>query len=163
LSQATHYPSLKDFENPQFTKVDESLRVKIKNRLKETKHKFIVLDDDPTGVQTVHDIYVITDWGKEWLKKGLSDDRSVLYILTNNRSYQEEKTENINREIIQNIVDITQEMGIQYSIISRSDSTLRGHYPLEIDVLQNELIKAANVDISGHLIVPAFFEANRYT
>lgn len=163
LSQATHYPSLKDFENPQFTKVDESLRVKIKNRLKETKHKFIVLDDDPTGVQTVHDIYVITDWGKEWLKKGLSDDRSVLYILTNTRSYQEEKTENINREIIQNIVDITQEMGIQYSIISRSDSTLRGHYPLEIDVLQNELIKAANVDISGHLIVPAFFEANRYT
>jgi uncharacterized protein YgbK (DUF1537 family) len=54
-------------------------------------------------------------------------------------------------------------MGINFSIISRSDSTLRGHYPLEIDVLQNELLTSANVEISGHLIIPAFFEAHRYT
>jgi uncharacterized protein YgbK (DUF1537 family) len=164
LSNATHYSSLKvALNNPLFSKSDDSLRVKIKDHLNQTKHKFIVLDDDPTGVQTVHDIYVITDWGKDWLKKGLSDDRSVLYILTNTRSYNAEKTESINREIVKNIVEVTKGMNISYSIISRSDSTLRGHYPLEIDVVQDELFKAGSVKISGHLIVPAFFEAHRYT
>jgi uncharacterized protein YgbK (DUF1537 family) len=164
LSNVTEYPNLKDtLEQPLFSKSDDSLRAKIKDHLKQTKHKFIVLDDDPTGVQTVHDIFVITDWGKEWIKKGLSDKRSVLYILTNTRSHNAKKTENINREIVQNIVEVTKEMGINFSIISRSDSTLRGHYPLEIDVLQDELLKAANVEISGHLIIPAFFEAHRYT
>jgi len=162
LSNATQYLSLKDTLS-LFSKSDDSLRAEIKAHLKQTKHKFIVLDDDPTGVQTVHDIFVITDWGKDWIKKGLSDERSVLYILTNTRSYNAEKTENINREIVQNIVDVTKEMGINYSIISRSDSTLRGHYPLEINVLQDELLKTADVQISGHLIVPAFFEAQRYT
>jgi len=164
LSNVTQYPNLKDtLENPLFSKSDDSLRAKIKDHLKQTKHKLIVLDDDPTGVQTVHDIFVITDWRKDWIKKGLSDERSVLYILTNTRSYNAEKTENINREIVQNIVEVTREMGISFSIISRSDSTLRGHYPLEIDVLQDELLKAAKSQISGHLIVPAFFEAHRYT
>ncbi|MFJ7364861.1 four-carbon acid sugar kinase family protein [Peribacillus frigoritolerans] len=162
MSNATQYLSLKDTLS-LFSKSDDSLRAEIKAHLKQTKHKFIVLDDDPTGVQTVHDIFVITDWGKDWIKKGLSDERSVLYILTNTRSYNAEKTENINREIVQNIVDVTKEMGINYSIISRSDSTLRGHYPLEINVLQDELLKTADVQISGHLIVPAFFEAQRYT
>ncbi|MFA1713673.1 four-carbon acid sugar kinase family protein [Peribacillus frigoritolerans] len=162
MSNATQYLSLKDTLS-LFSKSDDSLRAEIKAHLKQTKHKFIVLDDDPTGVQTVHDIFVITDWGKDWIKKGLSDERSVLYILTNTRSYNAEKTEIINREIVQNIVDVTKEMGINYSIISRSDSTLRGHYPLEINVLQDELLKTADVQISGHLIVPAFFEAQRYT
>jgi uncharacterized protein YgbK (DUF1537 family) len=162
LSNATQYLSLKDTLD-LFSKSDDSLRAEIKAHLNQTKHKFIVLDDDPTGVQTVHDIFVITDWGKDWIKKGLSDERSVLYILTNTRSYNAEKTENINREIVQNIVDVTKEMGINYSIISRSDSTLRGHYPLEINVLQDELLKTADVQISGHLIIPAFFEAHRYT
>ncbi|WP_285767764.1 four-carbon acid sugar kinase family protein [Peribacillus sp. SI8-4] len=162
MSNGTKYPSLKDALD-LFSTSDDSLRAEIKAHLKRTKHKFIVLDDDPTGVQTVHDIFVITDWGKDWIEKGLSDERSVLYILTNTRSYNAEKTENINREIVRNIVDVTKEMGIDYSIISRSDSTLRGHYPLEIDVLQDELSKTAHVDISGHLIIPAFFEAHRYT
>ena len=30
--------------------------------------KFIVLDDDPTGVQTVHDVSVYTDWSVESIK-----------------------------------------------------------------------------------------------
>lgn len=157
LSNATQYLSLKDTLD-LFSKSDDSLRAEIKAHLNQTKHKFIVLDDDPTGVQTVHDIFVITDWGKDWIKKGLSDERSVLYILTNTRSYNAEKTEKINREIVQNIVDVTKEMGINYSIISRSDSTLRGHYPLEINVLQDELLKTADVQISGHLIIPAFLK-----
>ncbi|MFJ5624719.1 four-carbon acid sugar kinase family protein [Peribacillus loiseleuriae] len=164
MTTATHYQDMKDaLENPLFSKSDDSLRGKIRDHLKKTKHKLIVLDDDPTGVQTVHDIYVITDWGKDWIRKGLSDERSVLYILTNTRSYNGEKAESINREIVENVVAVTKEMGIDFTFISRGDSTLRGHYPLEIDVMQDQMLKSANIEISGHIIVPAFFEGHRYT
>lgn len=140
-----------------------SIRRDIREKLNKSSYKLIVLDDDPTGVQTVHDIYVITDWGKDWIKKGLSDDRNVLYILTNTRSYGAEEAERINREIVQNLCSVARELNIHFSIISRGDSTLRGHYPLEIDVLADQLEESCGVSVSGHLIVPAFFEAHRYT
>lgn len=138
-------------------------RKDILNHLQQSHHKFIVLDDDPTGVQTVHDVFVITSWEKEWIREGLSDDRNVLYILTNTRSYTPEQTEKINQEIIRHIVEISKELHIDFSIISRSDSTLRGHYPLEISVIEKTLAEESNWEIAGHLIIPAFFEGKRYT
>lgn len=142
---------------------EHGLRQQIQDRWKQTGHKLIVLDDDPTGVQTVHDVYVITDWSKEWIRQGLADDRHVLYILTNTRSYQPEKAAEINREIMHNLVEAAQEMAIDFSVISRGDSTLRGHYPLEVQVLQNELSREAGWEFDGHLIIPAFMEGGRYT
>ncbi|WP_019241902.1 MULTISPECIES: four-carbon acid sugar kinase family protein [Bacillus] len=141
----------------------EKAREKIRKTLQNSNYKLIVLDDDPTGVQTVHDIYVVTDWSKEWIKKGLSDNRNVLYILTNTRSYSAEKTKRINQEIVRNLCEVSKELQIKFSLISRSDSTLRGHYPLEINVLESELLNGADIEVSGHLLVPAFFEAHRYT
>ncbi|MFC4766787.1 four-carbon acid sugar kinase family protein [Effusibacillus consociatus] len=142
---------------------ERDLRQEIHNIWKHNSHKLIVLDDDPTGVQTVHDIYVITDWSKEWIRQGLSDERNVLYILTNTRSYQPEKAAAINREIMQNLVEVARELQIDFSVISRGDSTLRGHYPLEINVIHDELVKATGWEFDGHLIIPAFFEGGRYT
>lgn len=141
----------------------EKAREEIRKTLQNSNYKLIVLDDDPTGVQTVHDIYVVTDWSKEWIKKGLSDNRNVLYILTNTRSYSAEKTKRINQEIVRNLCEVSKELQIKFSLISRSDSTLRGHYPLEINVLESELLNGADIEVSGHLLVPAFFEAHRYT
>ncbi|MFC7395241.1 four-carbon acid sugar kinase family protein [Scopulibacillus cellulosilyticus] len=139
------------------------LRKDIAKKLKQNNHKLIVLDDDPTGVQTVHDVYVITSWDKKWLREGLSDDKNVLYILTNTRSFGPEQTKKINQEIIRNIVEVSKELSIDFSIISRSDSTLRGHYPLEISVIEETLSEELNWEISGHLLIPAFFEGKRYT
>ncbi|MEO0869382.1 MAG: four-carbon acid sugar kinase family protein, partial [Cyanobacteria bacterium J06642_11] len=45
-----------------------------------------------------------------------------------------------------------------YLVVSRSDSTLRGHYPLETDVISSEL-----GPFDAHFMVPAFFEAGRIT
>ncbi|MFS8909174.1 four-carbon acid sugar kinase family protein, partial [Synechococcus sp. OH2] len=42
--------------------------------------------------------------------------------------------------------------------VSRSDSTLRGHYPLETDVMAAEL-----GPFDAHFLVPAFFEGGRIT
>lgn len=139
------------------------LRKTIFSKLKELNHKLIVLDDDPTGVQTVHDVSVITDWDKRWIRKGLEEDTQVLYILTNTRSYEPEKAARINTEIIENLAVVSKELNVSFTIISRSDSTLRGHYPLEISVLEKALTEKLDWNIDGHLIIPAFFEGNRYT
>ncbi|MCP8967673.1 four-carbon acid sugar kinase family protein [Ectobacillus ponti] len=141
---------------------EPGLRESISQQLQEMNHKLIVLDDDPTGVQTVHDIFVITDWGKDWIRKAMSDDRSVFYILTNTRSCTEAAAERINREIVRNVAAVAGELGISFSLISRSDSTLRGHYPLEVDVLADELGRLGEA-ADGHFIIPAFLEGDRYT
>jgi uncharacterized protein YgbK (DUF1537 family) len=144
-------------------KGESPFRKEIFEKLKQMNHKLVVLDDDPTGVQTVHDVYVITDWTKDWIREGLQDDRNVLYILTNTRSYEPKRAEEINTEIIRNLVAAANELNVPFSVISRGDSTLRGHYPLEISVIEKLLSDELNWEISGHLIIPAFFEGNRYT
>ena len=37
--------------------------------IEESPAKIIVLDDDPTGVQTVHDISVYTDWDADSIRQ----------------------------------------------------------------------------------------------
>lgn len=142
---------------------EKGMRRKIAGLWKRKNHKIIVLDDDPTGVQTVHDLFVITDWSEEWIRQGLQDRRNVLFILTNTRSFQPETAAVINREIMRNLTKVAQELNLEFSVISRGDSTLRGHYPLEIDVIREELNRVSGIDFDGHLIIPGFFEGGRYT
>ena len=47
--------------------------------------KIVVLDDDPTGVQTVHDLPVYTDWRCETLESGLTEEGTMFFVLTNSR------------------------------------------------------------------------------
>ncbi|QKG84731.1 hydroxyacid dehydrogenase [Kroppenstedtia pulmonis] len=144
-------------------KEEEGLRQKIAQLWSGKNHKIIVLDDDPTGVQTVHDVFVITDWSEEWIRQGLQDRRNVLFILTNTRSFHPEKAATINREIMGNLTRVAEEMKLEFSVISRGDSTLRGHYPLEMNVIEEELNRRAGFTFNGHLIIPSFFEGGRYT
>ena len=48
-----------------FSKVDEkNIDQKLKEALQSFHTKIVVLDDDPTGVQTVHDVSVYTAWSE---------------------------------------------------------------------------------------------------
>lgn len=164
MNPTSHYQTRDEvFQSLPPLTADNNLRKEIRQQWLQSGRKIIVLDDDPTGVQTVHDIYVITDWSKDWLRQGLMDDRIVLYILTNTRSYPPQMAEMINREIMQNLTEVSQELAIDFIVISRGDSTLRGHYPLEINVPAEELYISNKMHFDGHLIIPAFFEAGRYT
>ena len=98
--------------------------------------KIIVLDDDPTGVQTVHDISVYTDWSMESLRRGFAEENSLFFVLTNSRGLTEEQTTRVHVEIAERAEAIAKESGLDYLIISRGDSTLRGHYPLETALLR---------------------------
>ncbi|MBD1807822.1 four-carbon acid sugar kinase family protein [Microcoleus sp. FACHB-SPT15] len=124
-----------------------------------TKPKIIVLDDDPTGSQTVHSCLLLTRWDMETLKLGLSDDSPIFFVLTNTRALPPEQAAAVTREVCHNLKIALETAGIQdFLVVSRSDSTLRGHYPIETDVIAQEV-----GPFDAHFLVPAFFEGGRVT
>jgi len=127
--------------------------------IKKRREKVIILDDDPTGTQTVHDVAVFTHWSEEALRWIFDDPSPAAFILTNTRSMSAKLTEEVNREIGSRVAAQSQATGRPYTLISRSDSTLRGHFPLETDILQNATGQTADLV----LIVPAFMAGGRYT
>ena len=86
------------------------------------QRKIVVLDDDPTGVQTVHDINVYTDWSVESIRQGFAETNRLFFILTNSRGFTEAETTKAHKEIAANIDQVSKETGIDYLVISRSDS-----------------------------------------
>lgn len=125
--------------------------------------KLVVLDDDPTGVQTVHDVSVYTDWEEESIRKGFEEKESMFFILTNSRSFSVEETTKAHLEIAARVAKTAGELGQDFMIISRGDSTLRGHYPLETQLLADGLMKNEGASIDGEVICPFFPEGGRYT
>ena len=119
----------------------------------------IVLDDDPTGTQTVYDTPVLTEWSVEAIRNELALGSPLFYILTNSRSLVPSAAKELAEEIADNILKTCAELNKKCLIISRSDSTLRGHYPVEVDALFNRL----KIENAVTFIIPAFFEGGRYT
>ncbi|MGD1856215.1 MAG: four-carbon acid sugar kinase family protein [Leptolyngbyaceae cyanobacterium] len=121
--------------------------------------KIIVIDDDPTGSQTVHSCLLLLKWDVATLKQGLLDESPIFFILANTRALTPAEAERTTRDVCHNLKQALLETNIQeYLVVSRSDSTLRGHYPLETDVIAAEL-----GPFDAHFMVPAFFEAGRVT
>ncbi|KOR34381.1 MULTISPECIES: four-carbon acid sugar kinase family protein [Planktothricoides] len=121
--------------------------------------KIIVLDDDPTGSQTVHSCLLLMQWDIETLRLGLRDESPIFFVLTNTRSLTPEQATEVTREVCQNLkAALGWENIQQWLIVSRSDSTLRGHYPVETDAIAAEL-----GPFDAHFLTPAFFEGGRVT
>lgn len=129
----------------------------------ESKRKMIVLDDDPTGVQTVHDVSVYTDWSMESLRSGFAESSKMFFILTNSRGFTVEQTTEAHLEIAANVDAAAKEAGMEYLIISRGDSTLRGHYPLETELLRKVQEERSGWKVDGEILCPFFAEGGRYT
>ncbi len=124
-----------------------------------TTPKIIVLDDDPTGSQTVHSCLLLMQWDVNTLRLGLADESPIFFVLTNTRSLPPNKAATVTREVCHNLKLALDAEGIEdFLIVSRSDSTLRGHYPIETDVIASEL-----GSFDAHFLVPAFFEGGRIT
>lgn len=121
--------------------------------------RIIVLDDDPTGSQTVHSCLLLLKWDVETLRSALRDQVPIFFVLTNTRALSPSQAANVTQEVCRNLkIALAAENINNFLIISRSDSTLRGHYPLETDVITQEL-----GDFDAHFLTPAFFEGGRVT
>lgn len=135
----------------------------LKKEIEANNKKIVVLDDDPTGVQTVHDISVYTNWTKDSIRKGFEEENNLFYVLTNSRGFTVEQTTKAHNEIATVVDEVAKETGKEYIFISRSDSTLRGHYPLETTILKENYEKNTGKTIDGEIMCPFFKEGGRFT
>lgn len=143
--------------------VDEKFfRGELATALKNFPRKIVVLDDDPTGVQTVNGIHVYTDWTDESIAAGFAEENSMFFILTNSRAFSAEKTRDEHKKIAERVSAAAKKFGKDFIIVSRSDSTLRGHYPLETQTLR-ETLEACGQHIDGEVLMPFFKEGGRFT
>ncbi len=128
----------------------DNLTGEIHNLLIESKKTIVVLDDDPTGTQTVFDVPVLTDLSPDKVKDAIDEAPPILFLLTNSRSLTPEETTALHK----NLGEILKEFEDDIIVISRSDSTLRGHFPLETDTLR----EALDIPQASTLFIP-FLEA----
>jgi len=122
--------------------------------------KFVVIDDDPTGSQTVHDCLLLLKWDCSTLAKGFESKSNLFFILANTRSLSENDAKFIIEEICKNLKTVITSQAYEEEIIfiSRGDSTLRGHNYLEPIALNSCL---GPFDATFH--IPAFIEGKRFT
>ena len=131
----------------------------IRRRVEAGGRRIAVLDDDPTGTQTVHDVPVLTTWSVEDLRWALEQPSPTFYVLTNSRSLPEKEAVAMNREVATNLAAAAERTGTDFVVTSRGDSTLRGHFPAETDALAEGL----GGGIDGVILCPCYLEAGRLT
>jgi uncharacterized protein YgbK (DUF1537 family) len=141
----------------------ESLRTGLANGWTENNLRMVVLDDDPTGIQTVHGCLLLTNWKTENLEKAFQDESPLFYLLTNTRSMTAEAAAQVTRAAVRAVVEVNRNYGFRLIFVSRSDSTLRGHFPLEPDCIRRALTQAGLSVLPTTYFIPAFIEAGRFT
>ena len=127
------------------------------------RRKVIVLDDDPTGSQTVHSAPLLLRWDPDSLRRGLRHPSPLLFVLANTRALEPEVARERVREICRGLRLVLAELEAageleRWLVVSRGDSTLRGHFPLEVEAIQAEL-----GPFDATLLVPAFLPGGRTT
>ncbi|HTK10671.1 MAG TPA: four-carbon acid sugar kinase family protein [Ktedonobacteraceae bacterium] len=121
----------------------------------------IILDDDPTGCQTVHGVSLCLDYSLDTLRTVLDEEPRILFIVSNSRSlWRSDMVQRISM-ITENIRKVCEEKQRKFLLVSRSDSTLRGHYPIETDIIKRQLF--GDSEGATDVLIPAFFEGNRVT
>ena len=128
--------------------------------------KIVVIDDDPTGSQTVHSCPLLLRWDEAALRQGLRHPSPLLFVLANTRALTPEAAASRNREIVDALVLAMAAEGLQQHellLVSRGDSTLRGHGVLEPQVLAQAWEGRFGAAVDATLHVPAFFEGGRTT
>ncbi|KAF9667517.1 hypothetical protein SADUNF_Sadunf15G0031400 [Salix dunnii] len=116
------------------------------HRLNQSSSKtLVVLDDDPTGTQTVHDIEVLTEWSVESLVEKFRKKPKCFFILTNSRSLSSEKASAL-------IKDICGNLSIAAKSVENND------YTVEADAVVSLL-----GEMDAWIICPFFLQGGRYT
>lgn len=123
----------------------------------------VVLDDDPTGTQSVAGLPVLTRWERDDLDAAFATGAAAVYVLTNTRSLDETEAAQRNREVVAVAIDAARAADRRVVFVSRGDSTLRGHFPLETDVLSAEIETRSGAAPALTLLVPAFPDSGRIT
>jgi uncharacterized protein YgbK (DUF1537 family) len=144
-------------------RVEPDARRRIRRALADAGRRIAVLDDDPTGSQTVHGVEVVTVVEPGELAAGLAEAGSTCFILTNTRSLAEADAVELNTRIGRLLFELADRLDAPIDVVSRSDSTLRGHVIAEVRALDAARREVTGRGFDGVLLAPAYFEAGRFT
>ena len=122
-----------------------------------------VLDDDPTGSQSVHGVQVVTVFEGEEYAEALAADGATAFILTNTRGMPEAEAVALTGRIADDLFALGARTGRPVDALSRGDSTLRGHVLPEVRAIDAARRRAVGRGYDAILLAPAFFEAGRTT
>ncbi|WP_432824613.1 four-carbon acid sugar kinase family protein [Dactylosporangium sp. CA-092794] len=123
----------------------------------------VVLDDDPTGSQSVHDLQVVTSLEAPEYRSAMDDPAGGCFVLTNTRSLPRPEAVALTAGVADDLFAIAGDRGTPLELVSRSDSTLRGHVIAEVDALDAAHRRALGTGYDAVLLAPAFLEAGRVT
>ncbi|MEM8923093.1 MAG: four-carbon acid sugar kinase family protein [Actinomycetota bacterium] len=123
------------------------------------QRRVIAVDDDPTGTQTTAGAALITAWEPadvDWL---LAQPGPIGFVLTNSRAHGVERAVAVNREVGRRLRAGAERAGLAIDVVSRSDSTLRGHFPHE----PRALAEGLGLERPTWVVMPFFAEGGRVT
>ena len=142
---------------------DEGLRESIRATRVAGDLLLGVLDDDPTGSQAVHDVQVVTVLEEDAYAAALAGPAATCFVLTNSRSLDGPAAAGLTTRAARGLITVAGQRGTRIQLVSRSDSTLRGHVMAEVTALQAVRRDMVGRGYDGVLLVPAFLEAGRVT
>jgi uncharacterized protein YgbK (DUF1537 family) len=119
------------------------------------REQFVVLDDDPTGVQTLAGIRVLLAWDPARVRAALAGRPSV-HLITNTRALPAERV----RSFVAGAASAALEGEPDAAVVLRGDSTLRGHM-LEEYLGVRDVVAPSGWPVL--LLVPALPSAGRVT
>jgi uncharacterized protein YgbK (DUF1537 family) len=137
---------------------DPGLRSEIRGRREASRACVVAFDDDPTGTQSVAGVHVLHHPRPEDLDRALESGEPAFYLLTNTRSLPSESAVDRTRALATEVSAAARRAGRPIIAVSRSDSTLRGHFPAETQALAGGLGLDPAV-----LLLPYFAEGGRFT
>src|SRR6476659_1870519 len=160
----THIPSAEEIlASAPPVRHEPGARERIRAAHAAAGRRIAVLDDDPTGSQTVHDVAIVTVFEADEYAAGLAAPGSTCFILTNTRSLPEDTAVELNTGISASLFALGQRLSAPMEVVSRSDSTLRGHVVAEIEAIDAARRSVTGAGFDGVLLIPCFFEAGRFT
>lgn len=115
----------------------------------------IVLDDDPTGTQSVEGVPVLFEWSAELIAEA-AGDAPAIHLLTNIRAFSQERA----REITFGAARAAREALPGARLLLRGDSTLRGHMFEEYEAVSQAAFDGRAPVL---LLVPGLPTAGRVT
>ncbi len=148
---------------PEPRRDDDGLRASIRAMRVADGLLLGVLDDDPTGSQAVHGVQVVTVLEEEAYTAALAGPAATCFVLTNTRSMEEPAAAEANVAAARGLLSVAERRGTRLQLVSRSDSTLRGHVMAEVTALDSVRRERSGRGHDGVLLVPAFLEAGRLT
>ena len=141
---------------------DPDMRSEVRRLHRATGRRFVVLDDDPTGSQCVHDVDVLLDADVP-LDASLAEPGSAAFVLTNTRSMAAAEAVRETERAAAAVDAVRRRLHAPVSVVSRGDSTLRGHVMAEVAALAAAERRDTGVAYDGIVVVPAYPDAGRYT